>query len=118
MRARFAVAVILALFAGCSKSNGPQINTVAPDAFEKPPAPEPEEKGDDDATVDERESEVLTKKPVEGKLTVPADGGEWPIVAARVVKAQPVSLTRILKQDMHVRSAAVNPASGRAIALV
>src|SRR5262245_9629249 len=117
MRARFAVVVILALIAGCSKSNGPQIATVSPDAFEKPSTPPDEGKTIEPATPDEREQEVLAKT-VEGKLSVPPDGGEWPIVAARPVSAQPVSMTRIISKSMSVRSAAVNPASGRAIVMV
>jgi hypothetical protein len=113
MRARLAFALILAFFAGCSKSNGPEIATVAPDAFEKPKPAEKEDKPDA-VPDDEREAEVTTRK-VEGKLALPADGGELPIIAATPVKATPVPLTQLLPDTLHPHNAAISPAAGRAV---
>jgi hypothetical protein len=116
MRARLAFVMILAFFAGCSNSNGPQLATVAPDAFEKP-NPAPKEDKPDAAPEDERESEVVVKN-VKGKLTLPPDGGEWPIVAAPKVKPQPVTLTHLLNDSLHPTSAAVSLTAGRAVILL
>jgi hypothetical protein len=113
MRVRLACVVILALFAGCSKSNGPQIATVGADAFEKPKTPEPEEK-QDAGLADEREAEVMVRK-VEGKLVLPADGGDWPVVASTPVQGLPVPLTQLLPGTLTPHNVAVSPAVGRAI---
>jgi hypothetical protein len=109
MRARL-LCLFLAVIAGCSRGPEPDIKTVAPNAFEKPA----EQEGEIDVGAKE-EPDAAAPKPDLGRLTLPDDGGDWPLVAAKTIQAVPVPLAHLLTGSLHPHNVAISAASGRAV---